>query len=165
MIVRRRESSERMSRTNRQYASARMVERNPMRKPEARAKMAATLKQIRHAPKFRGGNGKPIPEPQRRLAELLGWPTEVTIVPRDGQMPWHYKADMAHPTMKVLVEVDGGSHFSLARRESDARRNIRLAGLGWLTLRFSNQDATERTAECAAMVWSTTLKWQKRTHI
>jgi hypothetical protein len=162
LATRRRESSERMSQTNRRYASARMLERNPMHNPETRAKMAATLREAGRGPKFRGGNGKPIPEPQRRLAEMLGWPTEVTIVPRDGQMPWHYKADLAHPAMRVLVEVDGGSHCSLARRESDARRNARLAGLGWLTFRFSNRDAMERTAECVQMVLSTTSKWKLR---
>ncbi len=161
-LIKSQESSERMARTNRVHASARMLARNPMRSEETRERMAATLREIGHQPRVRGGNGKPVPESQRMLAEFLGWPTEVTVVPKDGEMPWHYKADMAHPIMKVCVEVDGGSHFSLARRESDTRRDRRLAGLGWLTFRFSNRDAMERTAECARTVLSTTLKWQAR---
>ena len=157
------ESSKRMARTNRVHASARMIERNPMARSEVREKMAATLKEINHKPRTRGGNGTEIPESQRRLAEFLGWPTETSVPPGDGERPYHYKLDIAHPTMKVCVEVDGGSHFSLKRRESDRRRDERLARLGWLTFRFSNQEAMERTAECARTVLSTTSKWQART--
>jgi hypothetical protein len=140
-----------------------MKARNPMRLQENREKMKATLAEIGHKPRSQGGNGKPMPEPQRRLAEFLGWPTEQVVVPKDGTMPWHYKLDIAHPTMKVCVEVDGGSHCSLARRESDRRRDERLSRLGWLTFRFSNRDAMERTAECARTVLSTTSRWQART--
>jgi len=158
-----RESSERMAQTNRLHASARMKAKNPMHDEATRAKMAATLKEIHHAPRVRGGNGAPMPEPHRRMAEMLGWPVEVSIAPGDGQRPYHYKADIAHPSMMVVVEIDGGSHYSLARRESDRRRDARLAGIGWLTFRFSNRDAMERTAECVATVLSTTSKWQPRT--
>jgi hypothetical protein len=140
-----------------------MRENNPMMQAEARDKMSATLKRIGHRPPVRGGNGSGLTEPQKRLSEFLGWPTEVTIRVPDGQMPYKYAADIAHPSMMVCVEVDGGSHFSRARRESDRRRDERLAALGWLTFRFSNRDATERTEECARTVLSTTSKWKART--
>lgn len=159
-----RDRSERMARTNREHASKRMRERNPMHREESRAKMAASLKVIGHKPRFRGGNGKPTPEPQRALAEFLGWPTEFVIVPRDGERPYHYKADIVHPSMKVCVEVDGGSHCSRDRQDSDRRRDERLRSLGWLVFRFSNRDAMERTEECARTVLSTTSKWTPRIH-
>ena len=53
-----RVKSETMARTNRKYASARMKANNPMSNPEAREKMAKTLKRIGHRPAIRGGNGK-----------------------------------------------------------------------------------------------------------
>lgn len=159
----RRDSSQRMARTNRRYASERMVRNNPMHRPESREKMRRTLAEIGHRPQQRGGNGSGPTEPQRRLAEFLGWPTEVAVTPGDGERPYHYKADIAHPSMKVLVEVDGGSHCSLARQASDRRRDERLSSLGWMTFRFSNLEAMERTAECARMVLSTTSKWTPRT--
>lgn len=84
-------------------------------------------------------------------------------MPKDGEMPYHYNADIAHPSMMVCVEVDGGSHFGLDRQASDRRRDERLSRAGWLTFRFSNQEAMERTAECAATVLSTTSKWKART--
>lgn len=158
-----RSSSERLSETNRRHASERMKARNPMRDAETRKKMSDTLKRIGHQPPVRGGNGYGLTEPQRKLAEALGWPTEVPIAVGDGEMPSAYSADIAHPTMKVLIEVDGGSHFSLERRASDRRRDARLASIGWLTFRFSNRDAMGLTQECVATVLSTTSKWQERT--
>lgn len=150
-----------MARTNRKYASQRMRERNPMRDPDTRAKMAATLREIGHKPHVRGGNGKPLPAGQRALADLLGWPTEETYRTETGEPPWHYKLDIAHPTMKVCVEVDGGSHWS--RRDADDRRDALLRSRGWLVFRFSNRAAMERTADCAREVLSTTSKWRART--
>lgn len=159
----RRDSSQRMARTNRVHASERMRRDNPMHSAEVRGRMSDTLKRIGHRPPLRGGNGSGLTEPQRLLAECLGWETESVVVPRDGERPYHYRVDIAHPTMKVAVEVDGGSHFSLARQASDQRRDERLSALGWLVFRFSNRDATERTAECARTVLSTTSKWTPRT--
>lgn len=158
-----RDRSERMARTNRTHASERMRRNNPMARPESRAKMAETLHRIGHRPRQRGGNGSGPTEPQKRLALFLGWPTEVIVAPGDGERPYHYKLDIAHPSMKVCVEVDGGSHCLRERQASDRRRDARLASLGWLTYRFSNQEATERTAECARTVLSTTSKWTPRT--
>ena len=160
---RRRVSSATMAKTNRVHASERMTRNNPMHDDETRERMAATLRRVKHRPKVRGGNGHPITEPQRVLAEMLGWPTEVSIAPSDGMRPYHYKADIAHPTMKVCVEVDGGSHQARDRQEQDQRRDARLAACGWITLRFSNRAAMERTAECAEAVWSTTSRWTPRT--
>lgn len=150
-----------MARTNRAHASARMRERNPMHQPAVRAKMSATLREIGHKPRVRGGNGSPMPIGQRALADLLGWPTEVIYPTRTGHAPWHYKLDIAHPAMRVCVEVDGGSHFG--RRDSDDRRDALLRSRGWLVFRFSNRDAMERTEDCAREVLSTTSKWRART--
>jgi hypothetical protein len=142
-----------------------MKARNPMRRPESVDKMKATLREIGHKPHIRGGNGTPDTGPQRLLSEHLGWPTEVVIAPKDGERPYHYRADIAHPTMRVAIEVDGPSHASVARRNSDRRKEQRLFSLGWLVFRFSNREAMEHTAECARVVLSTTSKWTPRTLI
>jgi len=158
-----RSRSRTMADTNRRHASARMRANNPMHREDSREAMKATLERIGHRPRERGGNGSKLPDPQKRLSDFLGWPTEVIVAPSDGGRPYHYKLDIAHPTMMVCVEVDGASHYSRARHASDTRRDARLASLGWLTFRFSNRDAMERTAECAATVLSTTSKWKART--
>jgi hypothetical protein len=158
-----KDSGERMARTNRAHASARMKANNPMAREGSREKMKATLAEIGHKPHIRRGNGHPPTQPQQRLADFLGWETEAVIAPKDGERPYHYRMDVAHPAMKVGIEVDGSSHCSLARQASDRRKEERLRSLGWLLFRFSNREAMEHTAECAQMVLSTTSKWRTRT--
>jgi hypothetical protein len=112
--------------------------------PEARAKAAATRRRNGTYAMLNGGNGRPLPEPQRRLAELLGWPTEF-IVPTGQHVkrgpPSHYKLDIANPAVKVAVEVDGW-----------------LGGAGWIVLRFTNQDVLADTAACARTVMAAALQ-------
>lgn len=161
-----RDRSQRMARTNRVHASARMKARNPMASDESRSKMAATLRGMGHRPRVRGGNGSGPTEPQRALSDLLGWPVEV-VVPTGqrvkGGPPSHYKIDVGNPAAKVAVEIDGASHASLARRESDQRKDAWLRGAGWCVLRFTNEEVMADTAAVAATVLSTTSKWLART--
>lgn len=159
-------SSARMAATNRKYASERMRERNPMRRPESVEKMRASLQRIGHQPTVRGGNGKPLSEPQKALANALMWPTEWVVKtgkPRRPGVPTCYKVDIANPTLKVAVEVDGASHGLLARREADRRKDEFLSGSGWLVLRYSNQEVMADTAGIARTVLSTTSMWLART--
>jgi hypothetical protein len=154
-----RDSSQRMSRTNRTHASERMRRRNPMQRPEPRAKMRETLKAIGHAPRERGGNGRPPPEPERLLVlELDGWgPTVVsTGRPRRAGWPTHYKIDLANPERTIAVEIDGGSHFSLGRRAADQRKDSFLRSEGWSVLRFSNAEVMADPAAVARRVRSST---------
>ena len=144
-----------LSRINREHASARMTARNPMRLESARAKMSATLRSIGHAPPTRGGNGKPTPEPQRLLAEALGWPVEVVVptrMDRGTGFPRHYKLDIASREDCVAVEVDGGSHAASARREQDARKDAFLTERGWRVLRFTNAEVLADVERCARIV-------------
>ena len=121
-----------------------------------RARISRRLREIGHRPKTRGGNGKPIPVPQRMLADALRWPTEVVV--KTGTLPHCYKIDVADEETKTAVEVDGGSHGSAARREQDRRKDKILAGLGWTVLRFSNRRVMERLGECVREVLSTTSR-------
>lgn len=145
-------------------SSDRMRKRNPMRDPKVRAKASATLRAIGHKPPIRGGNGTGATIAQVKIREALGseWEIEFTIGTGKGAralgLPGHYKVDVALPRLKIAVEIDGGSHCSIARRKADERRDAYLAGLGWRTFRFSNREAMERTAACAVTVLSTTSK-------
>lgn len=164
----RERSSRTMARTNRRYASERMRERNPMRRPEARERMGESLRRLGHEPKIRGGNGRPLSKPQAMLAEALGpeWHTEWVVPTKMGKgsgYPPHYKIDIAHPKLLVAVEVDGPSHSAIARQEQDARKDALLGSRGWTVLRFSNRDVIERLEECARTVAYTTWKLRART--
>lgn len=48
-----------------------------------------------------------------------------------------YVADFCCPTLRLVVELDGGVHH--LRREHDARRDAWLAAAGFTVLRFRNE--------------------------
>lgn len=148
-----------MSATNRTHASARMTRKNPMHREDVRAVVTAKAR-LRGWPESveRGGNGKPLPLPQRLLAATLGWPTEVSVPTRGApgsRLPHAYKLDLACEALKVGVEVDGASHNNRSRQAQDRKKEAALAGLGWTVLRFTNREVTERLADCVQTVLST----------
>jgi len=51
-----------------------------------------------------------------------------------------YIADFYCPKAKLVVEVDGGQHYSNEVIEYDKVRNEYMAGLGLRVLRFTNVD-------------------------
>jgi hypothetical protein len=115
----------------------------PTRKPECRAKVSASLKAIGHKPSILGGNGRGPTKPQALLAEVLGeaWTMEYAV-PLGGRFlgyPTNYKLDLALPSLRIGIEVDGSSHHTIKGKERDAKKDAKLASLGWTVLRFSNR--------------------------
>jgi endogenous inhibitor of DNA gyrase (YacG/DUF329 family) len=160
-------SSERMARTNREYASERMKQKNPMRDPAAKARMKTTLRAMGWKPPKRGGNGQ-LTVPQLLLSVALGWETEVPVrteKPKGSGYPGAYKVDIGNALLKVAIEVDGGSHSSLARRAEDQKRDALLVSLGWTVLRFSNQEVLTDLDGCVQRVLSTISKSKGTTTI
>ena len=51
-----------------------------------------------------------------------------------------YIADFYCPAAKLVVEVDGGQHFTDEMIEYDRERNEYMAGLGLRVLRFTNTE-------------------------
>ncbi len=151
---RRKISSETMSKTNLKYASERMKRNNPMRHKYIREKVSNTHKTIGHQPKIRGGNGRPPTAAEQRMADLIGplgfknqYVVKTGSLRHQFRAPTHYKIDLANPDMMIAVEIDGGSHSALSRREQDQRKTLFLITSGWRVLRFSNSDVMERTEE------------------
>jgi hypothetical protein len=153
-------SSKTMANTNRKYASARMIKNNPMRNIEARMKMAETLKKIGHKPIIRGGNGHGMTNPQSILFNRL---TDSTILctpeypiktgcRKNMGYPTCYKADIALTGHKIDIEVDGGSHMSLIRKQQDIKRDNFLNSIGWRVIRFSNNQILSNTDNCVSIV-------------
>jgi very-short-patch-repair endonuclease len=57
--------------------------------------------------------------------------------------------DAAVPELKVAVELDGAAfHGSADDRERDTRRDVALAALGWVVLRFSHRRLTREPEAC-----------------
>ena len=51
-----------------------------------------------------------------------------------------YIVDFYCPERKLVIELDGYSHFSVEGRQYDAQRDAYIQGLGIRVLRFSNTD-------------------------
>lgn len=51
-----------------------------------------------------------------------------------------YIADFYVPSLRLVIEVDGGYHNSLEARVYDHERTAYFAGLGLLTIRFTNDE-------------------------
>lgn len=115
---------------------------NPMSNLETRAKVSRRLKAMNHGPSVRGGNGRGLTVPQRMLLDALGteWIPDfaLSLGPRTPGYPTHYKLDIAHPGLRISIEVDGNSHYS--RKDLDEKKDEKLSSLGWTVLRFWNRD-------------------------
>ncbi len=55
----------------------------------------------------------------------------------------HYIVDFYCPELKLVVELDGDSHFSEAAQRYDAVRDAYIQGVGFRILRFSNADVMQ----------------------
>lgn len=162
-------SSVRMTKTNlrdRDRISARMRANNPMADEETRIRMAQTLHEIGHKPIRRGGNGTGMTEPQAKLYQALLqvnplWAVEFTLavgLGRSTGYPHAYKLDLALPSLKLAVEVDGFSHTSIARQQQDRKKTEWLQSIGWTVLRFTNAAVMENLNECLVAIASTISK-------
>jgi len=52
----------------------------------------------------------------------------------------NYIADFMCHEAKLVVELDGGQHFSDQAERADAKRSAAIEAKGFLVLRFSNRD-------------------------
>src|SRR5437870_779102 len=114
---------------------------NPMSDPAVRLKVSQILREMKHKPSVRGGNGTGLTKPQSILLALLaGWTAEfpLSLGRRRAGYPTHYKLDLANPEKKLCIEVDGACHYG--RKEKDAKKDAILVSLGLRVLRFWNAD-------------------------
>jgi very-short-patch-repair endonuclease len=56
-----------------------------------------------------------------------------------------YVADFCCPGIKLIVELDGGQHYTPEGLEADQRRSAALQALGYEVARFSNVEVLTNT--------------------
>lgn len=115
----------------------------------------------------RGGNGQATKQ-QMMLHTLSGLPMEHAISILDAvghfkSLPTHYKVDLAEPSVRLAIEVDGKSHLTKKWKFLDARKTAILNFLGWQVLRFTNEEVDADPIGCLHRIQSTisTLKETK----
>ena len=58
----------------------------------------------------------------------------------------HYIVDFYSPECKLVIEVDGDSHYTDAAQQKDAQRDAYLQQLGLRVLRFTNEEINHNMA-------------------
>ena len=131
---------------------------NPTSDPNVRAKISITLRRIHHKPPQQGGNGRPMPLPQKILLELLGeaWVAEyaISLGKRTEGYPTCYKVDLGNPSSMIAIEIDGFSHVAEKRKFLDMKKEDKLNSLGWKVLRFTNKEVLSSALEVVGKVQS-----------
>jgi very-short-patch-repair endonuclease len=128
-------------------------------RPEVRAKALARATATRRAQFERGervafggtGNGGRPPKSEIAVASMLkqaGFKHGM-VVPMGREYPNHYKLDFGNARLKIAVEIDGSSHNSSKVKTADARKDKRLAAIGWEVVRF---EATNDLSKLRAAV-------------
>src|SRR3990172_4540647 len=121
--------------------SARMKANNPNQTAEWKRRMSAIMSGRTFL--ARGGNGTLTPQ-QETVAKALGLPMEYAIPTRPVKdrfksLPSCYKVDIADPSRRLAIEIDGRTHNTKKWKFLDKRKTEVLNALGWSVLRFSNQ--------------------------
>ena len=62
-------------------------------------------------------------------------------------------ADFYCPKLKLVIEVDGGQHYSAEGRESDRIRENYMRGAGITVIRFSDRDVLKNLEAVLEGIW------------
>ncbi len=65
----------------------------------------------------------------------------------------NYIVDFYCPAANLVVEVDGGQHYTEEGKAKDKRRDDDLAGLGLKVLRFSNVNLLKEIDAVLQVIW------------
>ena len=104
---------------------------------------------------IKGGNGRGPTLAEQTVLDALGggwvWNHPVpTGLRRTGNYPTCYKIDVANPSLKIAIEIDGHSHRQ--SKEIDDKKDDLLRDFGWKIVRVSNRDAIQKTSSLLAQV-------------
>ena len=65
----------------------------------------------------------------------------------------NYIVDFYCPKSKLVIELDGGQHYSEDGKEKDRIRDAYMSGLGLTVLRFSDRDVLEKIDVVLEVIW------------
>lgn len=115
----------------------------------------------------RGGNGLPptkaeeimmkiFPEAKHNEVILSGMGCS-SFESKTGYQHY-YLPDLSWPDIRLAVELDGDAHLKPIQQERDRKKNFVFGKLGWILLRFSNEQVMRDANSVAAIIRSTISK-------
>lgn len=104
----------------------------------------------------RGGNGA-LTKHQTMLHLATGFEMEYPIATLPVKhlfksVPTCYKVDLAIPEQKIAIEVDGKTHRLKKWKFLDKRKTEMLNALGWIVLRFTNEEVESNINKCVRVI-------------
>lgn len=145
-----------------EMSSVRMKANNPSqnslwnKKAIATKRVNGTLTPFKKIEK--GSNGRGPTDSENLLLASLGdqWEWNCVVKPFPGKrmkgFPTCYKIDVANPSLKIGIEIDGWSHNLPGRKEQDQRKTSRLTELGWRVLRFTNEEVMTKLSKVLLVI-------------
>ena len=65
----------------------------------------------------------------------------------------NYIADFYCPKLKLVIEVDGGQHYSAEGQQNDRMRDAYMTGIGITVVRFSDRDVLKKFESVLEEIW------------
>jgi hypothetical protein len=118
-------------------AAFRVSDRCPVRLPENRRKLVENQR-VKGFPNLNYDSTPTIP--QKILFDHLPGATMEFTLPKGDGMKRSMRLDIAIPSLKLAIEVDGLSHLKRKQKEADALKAQVLKARGWTLLRFRNAE-------------------------
>jgi hypothetical protein len=118
-------------------AAFRASDRSPFRRPEIKRKSIEKQREMGFPTLIRGYKATRSPTvPQKILFDALpGIVMEYSL-----ETNHRFRIDLAIPSLKLAIEVDGLSHTSRKGKKADASKEQILKERGWTLLRFWNAE-------------------------
>lgn len=91
--------------------------------------------------KIRVGADSP-PETMLRLAIIDAGLPEPQLQPRPSSGSW-YSGDLGYEELKIVIQYDGGGHFTAVQQSVDQRRDHAFEGAGWAVIIANSEDLRE----------------------
>ncbi len=66
----------------------------------------------------------------------------------------NYIVDFYCPKAQIIIELDGGQHYTVEGKKSDEKRDDYLSSLGIHVFRFSDEEVFENTNEVLETLWN-----------
>lgn len=99
-------------------------------------------------------------EPEKRLWSILS-NKQMGVKFRRQHGIGNYIIDFYSPEIKLVIEVDGESHFSVEAQAYDKIREEFMQSLGLTTLRFLNQDVMQNLEGVYQMIHNYVENYKK----
>ncbi|WP_338268863.1 endonuclease domain-containing protein [Marinomonas pontica] len=104
---------------------------------------------------FRVNLRETMPEPERRLwRHIRGRQLGMKFRRQHGIGP--YIVDFYCPEKRLVIEIDGDSHYNLDTQVYDRKRDDFMRSLGLQVMRFTNQDILENLGSVLEVVLQST---------